>query len=229
MCGRFTLTSTPEELALRFELDAAPPDLPPRYNIAPGQDVLSVRAEQAGRRADLLRWGLVPAWAKDPGIGARMINARAETAATRNAFRDALGARRCLVPADGFYEWADLGGFKQPYYVSPERCRVLAFAGLWERWGGGDETLETCTLLTTDASPPLRALHDRMPIVVDPSDYTAWLDPAEDGAALVERMRRAPAPVFRIHPVSPRVNRADAEGAHCIAPVPEPPRQEALF
>ncbi|MGH0032329.1 MAG: SOS response-associated peptidase [Myxococcota bacterium] len=232
MCGRFTLTSTPEALALRFELDA-PPELAPRYNVAPTQDVLAIRA-QAGRRsarsADWLRWGLVPPWAKDASVGVRMINARIESVTSRSAYREAVTARRCLVAADGFYEWADLGGFKQPYYATPAGGGPIGFAGLWEQWRDpAGRTLETCTILTADATPVLRRVHDRMPVVVDPADHAAWLDPRPgDVDSLLERLG-ASKPEWRLHPVSPRVNRADEDDASLVAPVPEPPRQEALF
>jgi putative SOS response-associated peptidase YedK len=229
VCGRFTLTSTPEELARRFELDEVP-SFSPRYNIAPGQDVLAVRLESGRRRARSLRWGLVPGWARDPSVGSRMINARVESVTTRSAFRDAVRARRCLVPADGFFEWTERAGIRQPYYAKlPDG--PFAFAGLWERWRGDDErSLESCTLLTTDAVPALREVHDRMPVVVAPADHAAWL--AADGGdareLLDQVLARSPA-AWRLHPVSTRVNRADREGEQCIAPVPEPPRQEALF
>ncbi len=231
MCGRFTLSSSPEELARRFGLDAVP-ELSPRYNIAPGQDVLAVRAQKDGRRgADSLHWGLVPPWAPDPSVGYRMINARVETATTRPAFRDALRERRCLVPADGFYEWADRGGFKQPYYISSAGAGPLGFAGLWERWRDPDGApLESCTLLTTDAAPALTDLHHRMPIVVAPDRYRDWLDPElRDPAPLLERVRAEAGVAFDFHPVSLRVNSADLDDPACIAVVPEPPRQEPLF
>jgi putative SOS response-associated peptidase YedK len=231
VCGRFTLTSSPEELARRFGLDGVP-ELSPRYNIAPGQDVLAVRAQKDGRRgADCLRWGLVPSWASDPSVGYRMINARVETATTRPAFRDALRERRCLVPADGFFEWADRGGFKQPYLISGGDGLLLGFAGLWERWRNPEGALlESCTLLTSDAAPALRDLHDRMPIVVSPDRYADWLDPAQlDAAPLLERVRAETPADFAFHPVSPRVNSAALDDPACIAVVPEPPRQESLF
>lgn len=229
MCGRFTLTSTPEDLARRFELDAAP-EVSPRYNVAPGQDVLAVRMEAERRRACRLRWGLGPPWAKDPSVGFRMINARVETVTQRSAFREAVSARRCLVPADGFYEWAERGGLRQPYYARPEQEGPFGFAALWERWRGEGEELETCTLLTTGAAPWLRSVHDRMPVVVAADLHADWLaGGARDVNGLLDAVLRSAPAAWRMHPVSTRVNRADQEGASCIAPVPEPPRQEALF
>ena len=176
MCGRFTLTSTPEQLAQRFGLDE-PPQAAPRYNIAPGQDVLAIRvdAETSRRVAIQPRWGLVPSWAKDAAIGARMINARAETVAEKPAFRGAFRARRCLVPADGFYEWATRHGRKQAHYIGLRDGGPFGFAGLWERWedpSGG--ALESCTLLTRDAIESIRAIHSRMPVILEPAAYAPW-------------------------------------------------------
>jgi putative SOS response-associated peptidase YedK len=230
VCGRFTLTSTPEELARRFGLDG-PVEARPRYNIAPGQDVIGVRVRDGARRADPLRWGLVPATAADASQAAQRINARVETAALRPAFRSALRERRCLVPADGFYEWADRGGFRQPYYVRSPDAELLAFAGLWERWRGPDGALlESCALLTMDAAPALRDIHSRMPIAVAPDLFAAWLDPHHrEVAPLLERIRGCAPQHYRIHPVSPRVNGTRFDDPGCIAPVPEPPRQQSLL
>jgi putative SOS response-associated peptidase YedK len=230
VCGRFTLTSTPEELARRFGLEE-PIEWSPRYNIAPGQDVLAVRNEAGGRRLASLRWGLVPAWAKDPGVGFRMINARIESVAQKPAFREALGARRCLVPADGFYEWVDFGDVRQPYHIRLPEQGPFAFAGLWEGWrAAGGELLESCTVLTSEAVPALRELHGRMPVVVPPPDYEDWLDPGRAPAAelLARLVAQAPGD-WRIQPVSPRVNSARIDDAACIAPAAEAPRQESLF
>ena len=230
VCGRFTLTSTPEELARRFGLDA-PVEALPRYNVAPGQDVLAVRVRGGARHADALRWGLVPPFAADPSQGPQRINARVETAAERPAFRDAVRERRCLVPASGFYEWADRGDFRQPYYIRAADAEPFAFAGVWERWQRREGALlESCALLTTDAAPSLRDIHPRMPIAMSPEVWDEWLDPRpREAAALLERIRAAAARQFRVHPVSPRVNGTRFDDPSCIAPVPEPPRQESLF
>jgi len=230
VCGRFTLTSTPEELALRFELDE-PVELAPRYNVAPGQPVLAVRREGGRRRAVPLRWGLVPAWAPDSSIGFRMINARIETLSERPAFREALRTRRCLVPADGFYEWADLGGSKQPYHIALPEGGPFGFAGLWERWSDpSGQDLESCTLVTAPAVPAIREIHPRMPVIVSPLSYEAWLDPESVPAReLLERLLAETPGDFTRHPVSDRVNRAQVDDAACIEPVPEAPRQESLF
>jgi putative SOS response-associated peptidase YedK len=231
MCGRFTLTSTPEELARRFGL-AARPAVTPRYNIAPGQPVLAVRSDDAGARsAAPLRWGLVPAWSAAPDPGARWINARVETLAMKPAFREAFRLRRCLVPADGFYEWADHGGFRQPYRIALPGGGLFAFAGLWERWRDPQgAALESCAIVTTDASSGLRRLHDRMPLVLPDADFAAWLSPAQhDVDALAALLARARDPGFVHHPVSERVNSPRHDDAECAAPVAPAPRQESLF
>jgi putative SOS response-associated peptidase YedK len=232
MCGRFTLTSTPEELARRFGLDA-PPALAPRYNIAPGQDVLAVRAHAGGGRAAVpLRWGLVPAWS-DVGAataGGMMINARAETAATRPAFRDAFRARRCIVPASGFYEWASRGDFRQPYWIAPRDDAPWGIAGLWERWIGPDGArLESCALLTTAANARIADLHDRMPAILAPADYAAWLDPAQESGALAALLAPLASDALEVRPVGTRVNRVENDDAALLDAVPEPPRQPSLF
>ena len=231
MCGRFTLTSTPEELARRFGL-AARPVHTARYNIAPGQPVLAVRSDDAGaRRAAPVRWGLVPAWSAAPDPGARWINARVETLSEKPAFRDAFRARRCLVPADAFYEWADHGGFRQPYRISLPGGALFAFAGLWERWRDPQgAALESCAIVTTDASPGLRALHDRMPVVLPDADFAEWLAPAQqDVAALHALLGRARDPGFLHHAVSERVNSVSHDDPACAVPVAPAPRQESFF
>jgi putative SOS response-associated peptidase YedK len=232
MCGRFTLTSTPEQLAQRFGLDE-PPQAAPRYNIAPGQDVLAIRldAETARRVAIHPRWGLVPSWAKDAAIGARMINARSETVAEKPAFRAAFRARRCLVPADGFYEWAPRQGGKQAHYIALRDAEPFGFAGLWERWEDpSGDALESCTLLTRDAVESIRGIHHRMPVILDPTAYEAWLDPArDDPTRLFALLRPPPEENIVWHPVSNRVNDVRVDDPACIAPAPEAPRQGALF
>ncbi len=179
MCGRFALSTTPTEVADHFGLDQ-PPELEARFNVAPGQGIATISRTAGNRRPvlSLRRWGLVPSWAKDGKIGNRLINARAETAAEKPSFRSALRRRRCLVPADGFYEWSGTKGSKQPYFIGLEGRALFAFAGLWERWADPEgDTLESCTLLTTEATEHLRALHGHMPVIVDPVDYGLWMDP----------------------------------------------------
>ena len=232
MCGRFTLTSTPEELARRFGL-AAPVSVNPRYNIAPGQEVLAIRSHAGGgRAAALLRWGLVPAWS-DPGAASAsgpLINARAETAAARPAFRDAFRQRRCIVPASGFYEWASRGDFRQPYWIAPRDEAPWGIAGLWERWIAPDGArVESCALLTTAANARVAELHDRMPAILTPQSYAAWLDPAREVAALVDLRAPLASDALAFRPVGTRVNRIENDDAALLDAVPEPPRQPSLL
>jgi len=231
VCGRFTLTSTPEALAERFGLDA-PPAAKARYNIAPGQDILVVRQpEGSARGAAFLRWGLVPSWAAEHDTGARRINARVESVADKPSFREAFRHRRCLVPANGFYEWADHGGVRQPFHVSLPGAALFAFAGLWERRHDAQRgSLESCTILTQDASPALRALHDRMPVVLPEAAYATWLDPTlQEIAPLHALLRESGDPGFGVHAVSTRVNHPRFDDPACLAPAAAAPRQESLF
>lgn len=201
------------------------PDLQPRYNIAPTQPVAAVRLPEDGadRELVMLHWGLIPFWAKDPRIGARMINARAETAADKPAFRAAFRRRRCLVPADGFYEWQKQNGTKQPYYIHLQDGRPFAFAGLWERWRGEDDAvIESCTLLTTKPNELVRPLHNRMPVILHPHNYALWLDPeVEQADALRRLLDPFPSGEMEAYPVSRYVNAPQHEGPECIAPLAE--------
>jgi putative SOS response-associated peptidase YedK len=221
MCGRFTLRTPMNVLVEQFLLETAA-EMPLRFNIAPSQQVAAVRrmAGVEGRRLALLRWGLVPSWAKDPAIGSRMINARAETVAEKPSFRAAFRSRRCLIAADGYYEWRKSGGKKQPHYFRMKDDRPFAFAGLWERWGGegaGGEPLETCTIITTDANELSRPIHDRMPVILREADYDLWLDPDEH-----DRRRLAPLLVpyesgaMTADPVSTLVNNPRNDEPRCI-------------
>lgn len=226
MCGRFSLDATAETLATLFDLEP-PPALAPRYNIAPTQPVLALRVAPGTDRRGWawLRWGLIPAWAKDPGIGARMINARSETVAEKPAFRAAFRRRRCLVPATGFYEWRSESGRKQPYLIHAPDHAPFAIAGLWERWQGPDGAeLETCSLLTTEANEALRPLHDRMPVLLAPEAWEPWLDPAlEAPDPLLPLLAPAPSgPSGRLvfHAVSDRVNRVQNDDPELVAPLP---------
>ena len=176
MCGRFTLRTPASELVEIFKL-LRKADWTPRYNIAPTQSVAVIRQTAQGRELSRMHWGLIPAWSRDPKMGGRLINARAETVASKPSFRDPFRKRRCLIPADGFYEWKDTGGkTKQPYYISLRDGRPFAFAGLWEHWEGADAAIESCTIITVEANELLRELHDRMPVILHPTDYDRWLE-----------------------------------------------------
>ena len=218
MCGRYVLTSPGEAIAEHFRL-AAVPVYPPRYNIAPTQTALVVRETPAGRREAVgLRWGLVPFWAKEPSIGSRLINARAEGLADKPAFRAAFRRRRCLVPADGFFEWQALAGRrKQPYHVRLAAGEPFAMAGLWEQWRPPEgDPVATFTIVTTAANGALRVLHDRMPVIVAPADYDEWLS-APDPSALLGPPAGA---VFAVAPIGTRVNDVRNDDPGVLQPVP---------
>jgi putative SOS response-associated peptidase YedK len=224
MCGRFASNLTWEQLHEIYGIAApermpAPPDLQPHYNIAPTQTVPVVRLNRAGRREiALLRWGLIPYWSKDAKIGARTINARAETVATAATFRGAFERRRCLVPANGFYEWRKLGGDKQPYFVGLRDGAPLSFAGLWERWKTGETALETFTIITGEPNSLVAEIHDRMPVILDPADYDAWLN-ATDTAILQALLQPFPSQLMTAYPVSKRVNNARNDDAGVMEPL----------
>ena len=219
MCGRFIQATSGEILAARFELPAAP-NLPPRYNVAPSQPVGAIRAAEGGREWATLRWGLVPAWAPEPRAAYSTINARAETAAEKPTYRQAFRRRRCLIPADGFYEWQAVGKGKQPYCIAPTDGRPFAFAGLWERWERDGQVLESGTILVTQANALIASIHDRMPVILDPVDEARWLDSRlTDPAALRPLLVPCPPERLRLWPVSLAVNRPGAEGPDLMAPV----------
>ena len=222
MCGRFTLTDPDADLAVQFNLPEIP-EMSPRYNIAPTQPVAAVRIAPgtALREMVLLRWGLIPFWAKDLSIGARMINARSETVAEKPAFRAAFRRRRCLVVADGFYEWQKQNGAKQPYHIRLQDTRPFAFAGLWEHWEGPDGSeIESCTLLTTQPNDLLKPLHNRMPVILHPRDYNLWLDPEiQDTSALRPLFHPYPPHDMEAYPVSRWVNSPDNDEPRCIQPL----------
>lgn len=220
MCGRFAMARTPESLTRDFNL-AACADLAPRYNIAPSTEIPVVRRSPEGTRVlHLLRWGLVPHWSNDPAMGARLINARAESVTSKPAFRGAFHKRRCLIPADGFYEWERQGVNKLPYYFSHPDASVLAFGGLWESWQAPDGSLlRTACILTTAANAQVAPFHDRMPLLLAPADWATWLQgPA---TAAQNLLRPAPDTALRAWPVSQRVNRVQEEGESLIAPRPD--------
>ena len=228
MCGRYMLTSPVESLRGVFKFEGLPLNLPPRWNIAPTQEAPIVRRRADGKRElKMLRWGLVPFWAKDTSGASRMINARGETVADKPAFRQAFRARRCLIPADGFYEWETIGDKppREPLLFRMKEGRPFAFAGLWESWKPGDgETLETFTLVNTAANDVMASYHDRVPIVLAPEDYAAWLDPESDPRPL---LKAPPSDWFTVTRVSTRVNSVRNDDADCIAPYEAPAPEPA--
>jgi len=223
MCGRFTLFEPDKILAREFGVSGIPL-LSPRYNIAPSQPVAAVRAAPAGtgRELALLRWGLIPSWSKDPAIGNRLINARAETASQKPSFRNAFNRRRCLIPASGFYEWQRRELRKQPFYIRMHDGRPFAFAGLWDRWESPDKgVIESCTILTTATNALLAPIHDRMPVILPPGKYDRWLDPSlQDPDSLAPLLVPFPTEDMIAFPVSPRVNAPSTDDEGCIAPLP---------
>jgi putative SOS response-associated peptidase YedK len=226
MCGRFTLTRSAAEVAEHFGLAAAPA-FAPHWNAAPTQELPVVRVRSSGERAlELRHWGLVPSWAKGVGAGARMINARVESVLERSAFREAMGRRRCLVPADGFFEWQGKARVRRPFHLALPHGGLFAIAGLYERWHGpGGEVFDSFTLLTRPARGAVAPLHDRMPLIVDPAGYTAWLDPAApDPAALLAAVPETLGAGLVARPVSTRVNDVRNDDPACLAP----PEQESL-
>jgi putative SOS response-associated peptidase YedK len=222
MCGRFTLTRSAAEVAEHFGLGSLP-ELAPRFNVAPTQEAPIVRLRSTGERVlEWRRWGLVPPWAKDATGGARMINARIESVAERPAFREALRRRRCLVPADGFYEWQGRAGRRRPHHLALPGGALFALAGLYERWlGPGGEAVDSFTVLTRPARGVVAGLHDRMPLIVDPPGYAAWLDrTAGEPARLLAALPGALGASLVARPVDTRVNDVRNDDPACLAPPP---------
>lgn len=246
MCGRFTLRTAPDVLMAIFQVPGIPPGFMARFNIAPTQNVLVIRGTRdvaGGREAEWMRWGLIPSWAKEASIGSRMTNARAETVAEKPAFRAAFTRRRCLIPADGFYEWQRLStGKKQPWWIHQPDEAPFAMAGLWETWqppASAEATTRsgkapqpptaesiwtTCTILTTEASRDVRDLHDRMPVILPPELWSLWLSPQASPGQLSECLRPLPPGHLQKRCVSQQVNRAGVESPDLLLPVsaPEP-------
>jgi putative SOS response-associated peptidase YedK len=228
MCGRYTITAPVEALRDLFDFRDGP-ILAPRYNLAPLQDAPILRLAGDRRYLAMLRWGLLPAWAKDPAIAARLVNARAEGLADKPAFRDAFARRRCLVPADGFYEWQPAGNRKQPYRITLPDGRPFALAGLWERRAGpGGQAIETFTIVTTEANEAVRPIHHRMPVILPPDAIATWLDPRAPQPVLQALLAPYAGPLTAA-PVDQRVGDARNDDIGLIAPqqirTPAPARQ----
>jgi putative SOS response-associated peptidase YedK len=221
MCGRFARRSDPKRLAKEFGVAEAP-EAEPSYNVAPTHNILAVREGGDGREMTFLKWGLVPSWAKDASIGARLINARSETVEEKPSFRDAFRRRRCVIPADGFYEWRREGGRKQPFFFRMRDERPFGLAGIWERWeGAGGEAINSCTILTTEANGVLRPVHDRMPVILHPEEHSVWLEGgAREMESLIELLRPYPAKEMVGYPVGPLVNNPRSKGPELIAEWP---------
>jgi putative SOS response-associated peptidase YedK len=233
MCGRYRLSRRKQILQEHFDSVSGMEDWNPRYNIAPTQSVPVIRQnpKEPVRKLSLFRWGLVPSWAKDPSVAARMINARSETAGTKPAFSDGLKFRRCLVPADGFYEWQKTGKGKQPYCFEINDGELFAFAGLWDRWNDvTGKPLETFSILTTTPNAVTSSVHDRMPVIVNRDSYDLWLDPGmKDVAAVSELLRPFDARQMRCYPVSSRINAAVNDDEECSRRVELDVVQHNLF
>ena len=216
MCGRFTLAKTPEQVAKAFNLNEVP-SFPFRYNIAPSQPVgVIIQDRDSGiREFRLMQWGLIPSWAKDPEK-LNFINARAETISEKPSFRSAYKYRRCLIPADGFYEWQKTRSAKQPFHFTMAENSLFAFAGIWESWND----IETFTILTTVANTLLATIHERMPVILQPEDYARWLDPnIQDARQLSDLLKPFPDEPMQATPVSTRVNSATVDDIQCIEPL----------
>jgi putative SOS response-associated peptidase YedK len=229
MCGRFVSATPPDQLAKYFGAEPPPTEhlLEPNHNVAPTQGIYAVFERDGIRRMDTFHWGLVPFWAQDPGIGNKMINARAETLAEKNSYKRPFARRRCIIPADGFYEWQKLEGQKkkQPMYISRADGEPLALAGLWEIWKDKNQTdeddepleLYSCTIITGPPNEKVAEIHDRMPVMLPPDRWAEWLDRDNDDVAALGRLFvPAPAELITIHPVSTEVNNARNKGAHLI-------------
>ena len=227
MCGRFTQRYTWRQIHAYLRLTGPALNLQPRYNVAPSQEVAAARNGNGGRRLSMLRWGLIPPWAKEPHIDGRLINARAETAATKSAFQAAWRARRCLIPADGLYEWNRRDAAKQPWLFGLKDGGPFAFAGLWERWtvreapmlmsslreAAPGEAIETCTILTTRANGIVAPVHDRMPVILPPPSFDSWL------AGETVPLEPYPSEAMACHPVSALVNQHANDDPRCVEPV----------
>lgn len=226
MCGRYAVASSNREIEERFQCDVGSLELTPRYNVAPTQESLAIVTGANGeRQGQMMRWGLVPHWAKDLSIGARFINARAETAEETAAFRVAFRKRRCLVVATGFYEWLREGKAKTPFYVTLKAKGPFAFAGLWELWRSPEgKWVRSFTILTTEANPLMRPIHDRMPVILTPETEALWLDPlSEDPARLSKVLVPFAAEEMHFHEVSSIVNSWKVDSSACAEPIADGP------
>lgn len=233
MCGRYRLSRRKQLVEQYFDTESDEPEWTPRYNIAPYQPVPVIRQnpKEPRRELSLMRWGLIPSWAKDASVAARMINARSETARMKPAFRDPLTNRRCLIPADGFYEWVRTGRVKQPYCFEVNDGELFAFAGIWDRWTDPNRnSVETFSILTTSPNAVTSAVHDRMPVILDPDSYDVWLDPGmRDVTTASELLKPYAAQLMRCYPISTRINHVANDDEECSALVGVAQVQNSLF
>lgn len=233
MCGRYRLSRRKQLVEEYFDAADWQDDWSPRYNIAPTQPVPVIRQnpKKPARELALMKWGLIPHWAKDPSIASSTINAKSETAATKPAFRDPLRLRRCLIPADAFYEWAKSANGKQPYCFEVNNGELFAFAGLWDGWqNSSGQWVKTCSILTTTPNAVTSAIHDRMPVILDPDNYDLWLDPGmQNVAAISELLKPFDARLMRCYPVSTRVNHVVNDDEECARPAEIAEAQNQLF
>ena len=223
MCGRYRLSRKKQIIEEYFATGPGEHDFDPRYNIAPTQPVAIIRQNPGnhGRALSLARWGLIPSWAKDPTIASSTINARSETAATKPAFSDALKFQRCLIPADGFYEWQRTGRARLPYCFEVREGALFAFAGIWDRWKDPTgKILETCSILTTTPNAVTSAVHNRMPVILEPYDYDRWLSPAiQDVGGVSTLLKPYDARLMRCYPLGTRINDAANDDEECSRPI----------
>jgi putative SOS response-associated peptidase YedK len=233
MCGRYRLSRRKQIIEEHFDALSGEEDWSPRYNVAPTQPIPVIRQhpKEPVRELSLMRWGLIPSWAKDSSAAARMINARSETASTKSAFRDALKSRRCLIPADGFYEWKRNGKTRQPYCFEVNEGKLFAFAGIWDRWKDpSGQWVKSCSILTTTPNAVISPVHDRMPVILDPDSHDLWLDPGmRNAAATSELLKPYDGRLMRCFPVSARVNCVANDDEECCAPVELAEVQTRLF
>jgi putative SOS response-associated peptidase YedK len=229
MCGRFVSATPPDQIAAYFDAEAPEALLEPSYNVAPTNDIYAVLSDGTTRHVDAFHWGLVPLWAKDPKIGSKMINARAETLAEKNAYKSAFKRRRCLIPADGFYEWqkrpeAGAKAKKQPFFIHRTDGEPIAFAGLWEVWRGPNkdqEPLRSCTIITTTPNDTMAKIHDRMPVILPASAWDTWLDRDNDDLELLGKLLvPCPPELIAMHTISTDVNNVRNKGEQLIEPAP---------
>jgi len=232
VCGRYTLaTPDPAQVRARFPIGDSV-EVRQRYNVAPGDDVVAVTTDRSGApRGELLRWGLVPSWAEGPAHGLKMINARVETVTERPAYRRPFERFRCLIVADGFYEWQDAGRGrpKRAFHITRAGGELFAFAGLWSIWRGeGDQSVRSCAILTTRANSLVKPLHDRMPVILPRDAESLWLDPGADRGALLDLLEPLDPAQTAVRPVGPAVNDARYDGPECLAEPPPEPQQALL-